>query len=222
MLEGKPPGAFTGHPHRTAATGWTSRSWQACRRRPGLHRPKPNCSFPATEEVAEPRRSQCLPQARGNARPNSVMPDLFRHPPGGCGQASEWIPEQVQGDEEELSGIPAFAGMTEFNSVGATDYGRAYAWLGGKLCDRRGSAHLVGCGDVAVLTLGGEARDACLQPSYAQASSQGWPRNLGRVMSCTPGGFPPASPGATPRDADRKRRDLPGVTPKGLSPTSSA
>ena len=24
--------------------------------------------------------------------PTPVMPDLFRHPPGGCGQAAEWVP----------------------------------------------------------------------------------------------------------------------------------
>jgi len=27
-----------------------------------------------------------------------VMPDSFRHPPGGCGQAAGWIPEQVRDD----------------------------------------------------------------------------------------------------------------------------
>jgi len=70
--------------------------------------------------------------------------------------------------------IPAFAGMT--------DSGRTFPVAWGKRCvDRRGSAPLSpGSGDVACRPWSVGLRNACLQPSYAQASGQA-AAALGRV-----------------------------------------
>jgi len=38
-------------------------------------------------------------------QPTTVMPDVFRHPPGGCGQAAEWTPEQACPERVEGSGV---------------------------------------------------------------------------------------------------------------------
>ena len=76
--------------------------------------------------------------------------------------------------------MPAFAGMTVDVS---TACGRVFplAFVG-SLCDRRGSARLVGSGDVACRPWGLGPHRCCLQPSYAQASSLR-AAGLGRVTS---------------------------------------
>jgi len=116
----------------------------------------------------------------------------------------------VEGCERGLSfpEIPAFAGMTEF--------GRTFplAFQQKRMRPAR-FRHLVGCGDGACRPWGLRPRDACLQPSCAQASGPvvaaefpvGW---LGKSPWKVP---PPASPGATPHDADPKPRYWPEVTP---------
>ena len=132
------------------------------------------------------------------------MPDLFRHPPGGCGQAAEWIPACAGMTDRggRIAGA-RFPCLEQEGVTGAVPL--PYLPAAGTLHVDRGW----------VLT---QSRDACLQPSYAQASSQGG-CGFGRVTvkllevssSHRPHSHgtrrPPGSGGIWPE-----------VTPKGLKP----
>ena len=84
-----------------------------------------------------------------------VTLNLFQGPLGGLGLASRWMLKQVQHDGDR-------DGAQTHVSHG----------LRRKRGDRRGSATCSAAGMVHGLPWGLRPRDACLQPSYAQASGQ--------------------------------------------------